>query len=106
MRGTTAAINLVTRRGGDMIVGEGDEIVVTAMQVHPNIVPWPQLARRTGAALVFIPMETVGTLTPESVDSVISERTKIVAITHVSNVLGTINHNRAIAETAHTNGAY
>src|SRR5699024_8594885 len=105
-RGTTAAINLVARSFGDMIVGEGDEIVVTEMEHHANIVPWQQLARRTGAELVFIPMETDGTLTPESVEAVISERTKIVAITHVSNVLGTINDIRAIAETAHRNGAY
>ena len=105
-RGTTAAINLVERSFGDMIVGEGDEIVVTEMEHHANIVPWQQLARRTGAELVFIPMETDGTLTPESVEAVISERTKIVAITHVSNVLGTINDIRAIAETAHRNGAY
>src|SRR5699024_2350408 len=83
-----------------------DEIVVTEMEHHANIVPWQQLARRTGAELVFIPMETDGTLTPESVEAVISERTKIVAITHVSNVLGTINDIRAIAETAHRNGAY
>ena len=105
-RGTTAAINLVARSFGDMIVGEGDEIVVTEMEHHANIVPWQQLARRTGAELVFIPMETDGTLTPESVEAVISERTKIVAITHVSNVLGTINDIRAIAETSHRNGAY
>ncbi|WP_017547943.1 cysteine desulfurase [Salinicoccus carnicancri] len=105
-RGTTAAINLVARSFGDMIVGEGDEIVVTEMEHHANIVPWQQLARRTGAELVFIPMEADGTLKPESVEAVISERTKIVAITHVSNVLGTINDIRAIAETAHRNGAY
>ena len=105
-RGTTAAINLVARSFGDMIVGEGDEIVVTEMEHHANIVPWQQLARRTGAELVFIPMEADGTLTLESVEAAISERTRIVAITHVSNVLGTINDIRTIAEIAHRNGAY
>lgn len=105
-RGTTAAINLVARSFGDMIVEEGDEIVVTEMEHHANIVPWQQLAKRTGAKLVFIPMEADGTLTPESIESVIGERTKIVAITHVSNVLGTINDIREIAEIAHRNDAY
>lgn len=105
-RGTTAAINLVARSFGDMIVGEGDEIVVTEMEHHANIVPWQQLAKRTGAELVFIPMETDGTITLESVESVVSERTKIVAITHVSNVLGTINNIKEIAEIAHRNDAY
>src|SRR5699024_11872835 len=81
-------------------------IVVSEMEHHANIVPWQQLARRCGAELVFIPMETDGKLTPESVEAVISERTKIVAINHVSNVLGTTNDIRAIAETAHRNGAY
>jgi len=80
--------------------------VVTEMEHHANIVPWQQLARRTGAELVFIPMEADGTLTPESVEAVMSEHTKIVAITHVSNVLGTINDIRTIAEIAHRNGSY
>ncbi len=105
-RGTTAAINLVARSFGEMIVGEGDEIVVTEMEHHANIVPWQQLAKRTGAELVFIPMESDGTITLESVESVVSERTKIVAITHVSNVLGTINDIKGIAEIAHRNDAY
>ncbi|AKG73268.1 cysteine desulfurase [Salinicoccus halodurans] len=105
-RGTTAAINLVARSFGDMIVGADDEIVVTEMEHHANIVPWQQLARRTGAKLVFIPMEADGTITLESVESVVSERTKIVAITHVSNVLGTINDIKEIAKIAHRNDAY
>ena len=105
-RGTTAAINLVARSFGDMVMEPGDEIVVTEMEHHANIVPWQELAKRTQAELKFIPMEADGTLTMENVEATIGEKTKIVAITHVSNVLGTINDIKAIAEVAHRNDAY
>lgn len=105
-RGTTAAINLVARSFGDMMMEPGDEIVVTEMEHHANIVPWQELAKRTQAELKFIPMEADGTLTMENVEATIGEKTKIVAITHVSNVLGTINDIKAIAEVAHRNDAY
>ncbi|WP_271401657.1 cysteine desulfurase [Salinicoccus roseus] len=105
-RGTTAAINLVARSFGDMVMEPGDEIVVTEMEHHANIVPWQELAKRTRAELKFIPMEADGTLTMENVEATIGEKTKIVAITHVSNVLGTINDIKAIAEVAHRNDAY
>lgn len=105
-RGTTAAINLVARSFGDMVIEPGDEIVVTEMEHHANIVPWQELAKRKQAELKFIPMEADGTLTMENVEATIGEHTKIVAITHVSNVLGTINDIRAIAEVAHRNDAY
>ncbi|WP_031547466.1 cysteine desulfurase [Salinicoccus luteus] len=105
-RGTTAAINLVARSFGDMVIEPGDEIVVTEMEHHANIVPWQELAKRKQAELKFIPMEADGTLTMENVEATIGENTKIVAITHVSNVLGTINDIRAIAEVAHRNDAY
>ena len=105
-RGTTAAINLVARSFGDMVVEDGDEIVVTEMEHHANIVPWQQLAKRKNAKLVFIPMEEYGTITLDSVKSVMSDKTKIVAITHVSNVLGTINDIKEIAKITHEHGAY
>ena len=105
-RGTTAAINLVARSFGDMVVEDGDEIVVTEMEHHANIVPWQQLAKRKNARLVFIPMEEDGTITLDSVKSVMSDKTKIVAITHVSNVLGTINDIKEIAKITHEHGAY
>ena len=105
-RGTTAAINLVARSFGDMVVEDGDEIVVTEMEHHANIVPWQQLAKRKNAKLVFIPMEEDGTITLDSVKSVMSDKTKIVAITHVSNVLGTINDIKEIAKITHEHGAY
>ncbi|MCE5723650.1 cysteine desulfurase [Staphylococcus pseudintermedius] len=104
-RGTTAAINMIAHSYGDANVGEGDEIVVTQMEHHANLVPWQQLAERQGATLKFIPMAEDGTITLEAVRETVSERTKIVAIAHVSNVLGTINDIKAIAEIAHEHGA-
>lgn len=104
-RGTTAAINMIANSYGDANVGEGDEIVVTQMEHHANLVPWQQLAKRQGATLKFIPMAEDGTITLEAVRETVSERTKIVAIAHVSNVLGTINDIKAIAEIAHEHGA-
>lgn len=104
-RGTTAAINMIAHSYGDANVSEGDEIVVTQMEHHANLVPWQQLAKRQGATLKFIPMAEDGTITLEAVRETVSERTKIVAIAHVSNVLGTINDIKAIAEIAHDNGA-
>lgn len=105
-RGTTAAINLVARSFGDMVIESGDEIVVNEMEHHANIVPWQQLAKRKGAELVFIPLEEDGTIALDSVKAAMSDKTKIVAITHVSNVLGTINDIKAIAEIAHAHNAY
>ncbi|HHU6750558.1 TPA: cysteine desulfurase [Staphylococcus pseudintermedius] len=104
-RGTTAAINMIAHSYGDANVGEGDEIVVTQMEHHANLVPWQQLAKRQGAILKFIPMAEDGTITLEAVRETVSERTKIVAIAHVSNVLGTINDIKAIAAIAHEHGA-
>ncbi|WP_214531032.1 cysteine desulfurase [Staphylococcus pseudintermedius] len=104
-RGTTAAINMIAHSYGDANVGEGDEIVVTQMEHHANLIPWQQLAKRQGATLKFIPMAEDGTITLEAVRETVSERTKIVAIAHVSNVLGTINDIKAIAEIAHEHGA-
>lgn len=105
-RGTTAAINLVARSFGEENISEGDEIVVTEMEHHANIVPWQELAKRKNAKLVFIPLEEDGTIKLENVEAVMTDKTKIVAITHVSNVLGTINDIKSIAEIAHKHDAY
>lgn len=105
-RGTTAAINLVARSFGDLVIEAGDEIIVTEMEHHANLVPWQELAKRKDAKLVFVPLEADGTITLDSLKSVMTERTKIVAITHVSNVLGTINDIKSMAEIAHEHGAY
>ncbi|QDW99780.1 cysteine desulfurase [Staphylococcus agnetis] len=104
-RGTTAAINLVAHSYGDAHIQEGDEIVVTQMEHHANIVPWQQLAKRKNATLKFIPMTESGELTIEAVQETITDRTKIVAIAHVSNVLGTINDIKTIAQISHEHGA-
>ena len=104
-RGTTASINIVAHSYGDANINEGDEIVVTEMEHHANIVPWQQLAKRKKATLKFIPMTDDGELRIEDVKSTINDNTKIVAITHVSNVLGTINDIKAIAKIAHEHGA-
>jgi cysteine desulfurase/selenocysteine lyase len=104
-RGTTASINVVARSYGDANLQPGDEIVVTEMEHHANIVPWQQLAKRTNAKLKFIPMTADGELDIEDVKATINDNTKIVAIAHVSNVLGTINDVKAITEVAHEHGA-
>lgn len=104
-RGTTASINLVAHSYGDANVEVGDEIVVTQMEHHANIVPWQQLAKRKNATLKFIPMTDSGELTLEAVKETITDKTKIVAVAHVSNVLGTINDVKSIAQIAHEHGA-
>ena len=98
-------INIVARSYGDANVEEGDEIVVTEMEHHANIVPWQQLAKRKNASLKFIPMTDEGELRLEDVKATINDNTKIVAIAHVSNVLGTINDIKEIAKVAHEHGA-
>lgn len=104
-RGTTAAINLIAHSYGDANVQDGDEIVVTQMEHHANLVPWQQLAKRKGATLKFIPMTDSGELTLSAVEDTITDKTKIVAVAHVSNVLGTINDIESIAKVAHEHGA-
>lgn len=104
-RGTTASINIVARSYGDAFITAGDEIVLTEMEHHSNLIPWQQVAKRTGATLKFIPLEADGTITMTSVKETITEKTKLVAITHVSNVLGTINPIKAITNYAHDMGS-
>lgn len=104
-RGTTGSINIVARSYGDAFIAAGDEIVLTEMEHHSNLIPWQQVAKRTGATLKFIPLESDGTITMTSVKETITEKTKLVAITHVSNVLGTINPIKDITNYAHDMGA-
>ncbi len=101
-RGTTEAINLVAATFGDKYVSEGDEIIVSVMEHHSNIVPWQMLCERKGAVLKVIPMNERGELDLDTYRSLLSERTKIVAVAHVSNVLGTVNPVKQIIEMAHT----
>ncbi|NCG66774.1 SufS family cysteine desulfurase [Bacillus coagulans] len=105
-KGTTAGLNLVARSFGDAQVQEGDEIVITYMEHHSNLIPWQQLAKRKGAVLKYVPMQKNGTLRLEDVEKTITERTKIVAAALVSNVLGTINPVKEMAKIAHSRGAY
>jgi cysteine desulfurase/selenocysteine lyase len=103
--GTTAGINLVARSWGDENVKRGDEILVTTMEHHSNLVPWQQLTERTGAVLKHIPITDDGVLILDELDSLLTARTKIVAVASVSNVLGTINPIKEIARRAHAAGA-
>jgi cysteine desulfurase/selenocysteine lyase len=103
--GTTAGINLVARSWGDENVKSGDEILVTTMEHHSNLVPWQQLADRSGAVLKHIPITDDGLLRLDTLDSLLTSRTKLVAVTSVSNVLGTVNPIREIARRAHAAGS-
>lgn len=105
-RGTTSALNLVAHSFGDLVVENGDEILITEMEHHANLVPWQQLAKRKGAVLKYIPLNEDGTISIESVEASLSDKTKIVSMTHVSNVLGTINDIKAITDKVHAHGAY
>ncbi|MED1419884.1 MULTISPECIES: cysteine desulfurase [Bacillus] len=104
-RGTTASINMLAASYGEENVKEGDEIVITYMEHHSNLIPWQQLAKRKKAELKYIPLEEDGTITLEKVRETVTPKTKIVAVTLVSNVLGTINPIKEIANIAHENGA-
>ena len=104
-RGTTESINLVARSYGDAFLAAGDEIVVTEMEHHSNLVPWHQLADRTGAVIRHIGMDDDGTLSVASLETVFTDRTRIVAVAAVSNVLGTVNPLETIVERAHAAGA-
>ena len=104
-RGTTTALNMVATSYGRANVGEGDEIVISYMEHHSNIIPWQQLAKQKGAILKYVDLEKDGTLSLEKVRETVTERTKIVSIMHVSNVLGSMNPIKEITEIAHANGA-
>lgn len=104
-RNATEAINLVASAWGSANVGPGDRILLSIMEHHSNIVPWQMLAQRTGAQLDYLPVDSEGRLVLEELDTLLTERTKIVALTHQSNVLGTINPVEQIAERAHAVGA-
>ena len=100
-RGTTEAINLVAACYGRSRLAEGDEVVISAMEHHANIVPWQMLCEEKGATLRVIPVNDRGELLVEAYDGLLNERTKLVALAHVSNSLGTINPVRRLIETAH-----
>ncbi|SDP50482.1 cysteine desulfurase [Halobacillus aidingensis] len=104
-RGTTTAINTVAASYGRANLREGDEVVITPMEHHSNIIPWQQIVKETGATLKYIPLQSDGTILLEDVQKTVTSKTKIVAVMHVSNVLGTINPVKEIAQIAHNQGA-
>lgn len=104
-RGTTTAINTVAASYGRANLKAGDEIVISYMEHHSNIIPWQQVAKATGATLKYIPLEEDGSISIEQARATINSNTKIVAIMYVSNVLGSINPVKEIAAIAHQNGA-
>ena len=104
-RGTTTAINTVAASYGRANLSEGDEIVITHMEHHSNIIPWQQLAKETGATLKYVPLQEDGTIAIEDVRATVTTQTKIVSIMMVSNVLGTMNPIKEITKIAHENDA-
>ena len=102
--GTTFGINLVAHGFGS-ILKEGDEVLISAMEHHSNIVPWQFACERSGAVLKVIPMNEEGDLVMDAFDALLNERTKVVAVTHISNALGTINPIKYIIDEAHKVGA-
>ncbi len=104
-RGCTESLNVVARAWGDKFLKAGDEIVLSPVEHHSNLIPWQQLARRVGAHLRFIELEKNGTITVDAAKAQINSKTKIVALSAVSNVLGTINPIADIAILAHEAGA-
>ncbi len=104
-RGTTESINLVAQTWGRKYVKQGDEIIVSAMEHHSNTVPWQMLCEEKGAKLRVIPMNDAGELLMDEYDKLLNGRTRIVAVTHVSNALGTVNPVKEIIRKAHSAGA-
>ena len=104
-RGTTEGINLVAAAWGRKFIKAGDEIITTEMEHHSNLIPWQLLAKEKGAVLKFIPVREDGTLDQDAYRDMLSPRVKLVAFTHVSNVLGTVNPAKEMVAAAHQVGA-
>jgi cysteine desulfurase/selenocysteine lyase len=104
-RGTTESINILASSLSDL-VKQGDEILISTMEHHSNIVPWQELCIRTGAVLKIIPINNLGELQLDSLEKLLSKKTKIISVTHISNTLGTINPIKKIIELAHLHDAY
>ncbi|MBR5802826.1 MAG: cysteine desulfurase [Bacteroidaceae bacterium] len=103
-RGTTESINLLAFSFGEAFLGEGDEVIISTMEHHSNIVPWQLLAARKGIGIKVIPMNDRGELLLDEYEKLFTERTKLVSVTHVSNVLGTVNPVKQMIEKAHEHG--
>lgn len=105
-RGTTESLNLVASSFGEAFLKEGDEVIFSVMEHHSDIVPWQLLRERKGIVIRVIPMDDSGRLDLEAYERLFSERTRLVCVAHVSNVLGTVNPVKQMAATAHAHGAY
>lgn len=105
-RGTTTGLNWVARNLGQQVLSAGDEIVISYMEHHSNIIPWQQVAKATGATLKYIDLKPDGQLDMEDAREKITDQTKIVSITHVSNVLGVTNPVKELASLVHDQGGY
>lgn len=105
-RGTTESLNLMASSYGDAFLHEGDEVIVSTMEHHSNIVPWQMLRERKGIVLKFIPIDDCGNLLLDEYEKLFTSRTKLVSICHVSNVLGTVNPIADISRIAHAHGAH
>lgn len=103
-RGTTESINLLAYSFGEVMMNEGDEVIISTMEHHSNIVPWQLLAERKGIKLRVIPITDEGELVMEEYERLFNEKTRLVSVMHVSNVLGTVNPVRRIIDTAHSHG--
>ncbi|MEN2440749.1 cysteine desulfurase SufS [Bacillus sp. JR_21] len=104
-KGTTTSLNMVALSYARANLKPGDEVVITYMEHHANIIPWQQAVKATGATLKYIPLQEDGTISLEDVRETVTSNTKIVAVSHVSNVLGTVNQIKEMAKIAHDNGA-
>jgi cysteine desulfurase / selenocysteine lyase len=104
-RGTTESLNLVASCLGGSTLGAGDEVLLSVMEHHANLVPWQMVAARTGARLRFLDIDEEGRLDLSGLNDLLTERTRIVSVGHVSNALGTINPVRQLADAAHAVGA-
>src|SRR5690606_8074499 len=104
-KGTTEGINLIASTYGRKFIKEGDEIIISALEHHSNIVPWQMLCEEKGAVLRIIPVNDKGEILLEEFDQLLSARTKIVSVVHVSNALGTVNPVKHIIQQAHSVGA-
>ena len=104
-RGTTEGLNLVASSFAEEMMNEGDEVIVSVMEHHSNIVPWQLIASRRGLVIKVVPTDSVGRLDMDAFRALLSPRTKLVAVTHISNVLGTVNPVAEIIAEAHAHGA-
>ena len=105
-RGTTESINLIASSFGKQFIKAGDEVLITYMEHHSNIVPWQIMCKETGAVLKVVPMHESGELDMEAFEKLLNEKTRLVAVAHVSNALGTINPVKEIIQKSHDAGAY